>query len=77
VKRFRNAARSYGPFAFDCAALAQPHDDCMFAALNHTDLYTHFGEVWPEVRAFIRDGRFTSGANRTPPQQDALDAKKH
>jgi hypothetical protein len=72
VKRFRNAARSYGPFAFGCADFAQPHDDCIFVALNHSEFYTRFGEIWPEVRAFIRDGRFTETAVRTPPQRDAL-----
>ena len=72
VTRFRNRARSYGPFEFDCAALDQPHDDCIFAELNHGELYTRFGEVWPELRAFIRDGRFTLAADRTPPEQDAL-----
>src|SRR5687768_7016385 len=71
VKRFRNTARSYGPFAFDCRDLAQPHDDCIFAAMNHGELYTRFGEVWPELHAFIRDGRFTATAERTPPKRDA------
>jgi hypothetical protein len=68
VKRFRNTARAYGPYAFDCADLAQPHDDCIYAALNHGELYTRFDEIWPELRAFLRDGRFTGGAPRTAPR---------
>ena len=76
LKRFRDTARSYGPFAFGCGDLAQPYDDCMFVAVNHTDLYSRFAEVWPDVRAFIREGRFTATAERTPPAQDALAAAK-
>ena len=67
VKRFRTTARSYGPFAFECGAFAQPHDDCMFAAMSHDELYTRFGEIWPELHAFIREGRFTPTAKRTAP----------
>lgn len=69
VKRFRTTARSYGPFAFDCRDLAQPHDDCIFAAVNHNELYTRFGEIWPELRAFIREGRFTATADRIAPKE--------
>lgn len=76
VKRFAGTARSYGTFALDCHDFAQPYDDCMFAAVNHNDLYMRFGEIWPEVRAFIRDGRFTASAERTPPKHDALSAAK-
>jgi hypothetical protein len=75
VLRYQEKARSYGPFAFDCAALSQPHDDCIFVPMHHTELYTRFGEVWPELRAFIRDSRFTAQAERTPPQHDTLAAK--
>jgi hypothetical protein len=35
--------------------------------MNHDQLYARFGEVWPEVRSFIRTGRFSASANRTPP----------
>lgn len=69
IKRFARAAAAYGPYTFDCAAFAQPHDDCMFVPLNHAELYTRFGEVWPDVRAFIRDGRFPATADRTPPEK--------
>ena len=68
VKRFSKAAQSYGPYEFDCADLAQPYDDCIYAALNHGELYTRFAEVWPELRAFIKDGRFTAAAERTAPR---------
>jgi hypothetical protein len=67
VKRFARTAQSYGPYAFDCDSLGQAFDDCMFVAMNHSQLYPQFGDVWPEVRAFIRNGRFTDAANRTPP----------
>jgi hypothetical protein len=35
--------------------------------MSHDELYPRFAEVWPEVRSFIRTGRFTPDANRTPP----------
>lgn len=75
VRRYQSTARSYGAFAFDCDELTQPHDDCMFVALNHTELYTRFEEVWPELRVFIRDSRFSATAERTPPSVDALAAQ--
>lgn len=68
VKRFHKTASSYGPFEFDCGELGQPSDDCIYAALNHGQLYTRFGDLWPELRAFIRDGRFTARAERTAPR---------
>lgn len=72
VRKHQKAARAYGPFDFECKAFTQPHDDCIFVAINHTDLYLRFGEVWPELRAFMRDQRFTARADRMPPQHDAL-----
>ncbi len=67
-------ARSYGPFRFDCEAFAQRFDDCTFVTWNHDDLYVRFATVWPEVLSLIRTGRFSAGANRTPPDGDALAA---
>lgn len=67
VRRFARTAREYGPYQFECAAFAQRYDDCAYLAMAHDDVYERFAEVWPEVRAFIRDGRFSAGAVRTPP----------
>ena len=67
-----NDADAYGPFEFDCDALGQPHDDCAFVPMNHSDLYVRFAEVWPEVVAFIRTGRFSVAADRTPPADVSL-----
>lgn len=69
LQRFRNTAQAYGPFAFGCEALAQPHDDCIFVAIDHNELYTRFDEIWPEILAFIRDRRFTAAAERSPPSK--------
>ncbi len=70
VRRHEQAARAYGPLAFDCAAFGQRHDDCAFVAMHHEDIYLRFAEVWPELLAFIRSGRFTEAANRvTPPDR--------
>ena len=46
---------------------------CM-SGLNHDELYVRFAEVWPEVLAFIRTGRFSSAADRTAPRGDPLAA---
>jgi hypothetical protein len=70
IKRFAATADRRGPYHFACDAFTQRYDDCLYVALNHTELYTHFSAVWPDVRSFIRTGRFTPSANRTPPDLD-------
>lgn len=67
LRRFATSARRQGPYRFQCDAFEQRYDDCMYVAMNHDELYARFSEVWPEVRSFIRSGRFTPSANRTPP----------
>ena len=72
IKKHEDAARGYGPFRFECDAFLQRYEDCMYVPMNHDELYTRFADVWPELLAFIRTGRFTSAANRTPPAGDPL-----
>ena len=72
IKGHEQTARSYGPFHFECDAFMQAHDDCVYLRLSHDEFYTRFAEVWPELLAFIRAGRFTDAANRTPPAGDPL-----
>ena len=67
IRRFATAASRQGPYQFECSALGQPYEDCMYVAMSHDEVYVRFAEVWPEVRAFIRNGRFTGSADRTPP----------
>jgi len=67
IRKHASTARSYGAYEFECGAFQQRHDDCLFVTMNHDQLYARFGEVWPEVRSFIRTGRFSASANRTPP----------
>jgi hypothetical protein len=76
VRKHHETARSYGPFTFECAAFSQPHDDCVYVAMNHTELYRRFAEVWPGIHTFIRDHRFPAIAQRTPPSGDPLAARK-
>lgn len=71
IKRHESTARGYGAYKFECAAFRQRYDDCLYVGLNHDELYARFGEVWPEVRLFIRTGRFSASANRTPPDAGA------
>jgi hypothetical protein len=70
VRDHEKTARSYGPLRFDCDAYGQRHGDCMYVNMNHDELYVRFAEVWPEVLAFIRTGRFTNTADRAPPTGD-------
>ena len=70
VRKHEAAARAYGPFTFGCDSFLQRHDDCLYVAMDHDDLYVRFAEVWPELRAFIHTGRFTEAANRTAPVDD-------
>ena len=70
LRRFATLARRQGPYRFECDALGQRYDDCLYVSMNHDELYARFAEVWPEVRAFIRSGHFTPSANRTPPDEE-------
>jgi len=72
IRDHEQTARSYGAFRFECDAFEQRYDDCMYVNLNHDELYLRFAEVWPEVLTFIRSGRFSSAAGRTPPRGDPL-----
>ena len=67
IKHHEKTARGYGAFHFECDAFMQRYEDCMYVPLNHDELYNQFAEVWPELLAFIRTGRFSSTVNRTPP----------
>jgi hypothetical protein len=73
IRRRADKARRLGPYDFACDAFRQPYDDCFYLALNHNELYARFAEAWPEVRSFIRTGRFSESADRVPPVDgDAL-----
>jgi len=72
VRRYEAEARKYGPFAFACDSFQQRHDDCLYVAMNHDEIYERFAEIWPELLAFARSGRFSVAADRNPPVEDAL-----
>lgn len=72
IRRHEKRAREYGPFRFDCDSFRQQFDDCLYLPMNHDELYVRFAEVWPEWLSFIRTGRFSGAANRTPPAGDSL-----
>ena len=76
VKRHAATALSYGPLRFACDQFSQRYDDCAFMPFSHDDMYRRFPDVWPEVKAFIRSGRFTDDATRTPPAGDLLSPAK-
>ena len=75
ITHHAKAARALGPVSFSCDALGQRYDDCGYVALNHNELYTHFGDIWPELRTFLQTGRFSPAMNRTPPLGDPLLSK--
>jgi hypothetical protein len=77
IKQHEKAARAYGDFRFDCNAFMQRYEDCAYVAMNHNELYKRFSELWPDLLAFIRTGRFSSAANRTPPAGDPLAGALH
>ena len=70
IKRYAAEAKRQGPYDFACDALKQRYDDCVYVPMNHNELYSGFSKIWPDVRTFIRTGRFTTSANRTPPASD-------
>jgi hypothetical protein len=72
IRKRATLVKSYGPIQFECDALAQRHDDCMYVPLSHDQLYVRFADVWPEVLSFIKSGHFTADANRSVPTGDAL-----
>ena len=72
IRRYEKRAREYGLFRFECDSFLQQFDDCLFLPMNHDELYVRFAEVWPELLTFIRTGRFSRAANRTPPAGDSL-----
>jgi hypothetical protein len=76
IRKHAQAARRQGPFQFDCVSFGQRYDDCLYVAMNHDELYVRFAEVWPDLRTFMRSGRFTAAANRTPPSGDPLAATR-
>ena len=76
IKRYADAARLDGPFDFDCGAFGQRYDDCLYLPLSHNDVYARFADVWPEIGTFIRTGRFSDAADRTPPIDDPLPRRK-
>jgi hypothetical protein len=72
IRRYERLAREQGPFRFECDAFLQRYDDCLYLPMNHDELYVRFAEAWPELLTFMRTGRFTSAADRTPPPGDPL-----
>jgi hypothetical protein len=59
IRRFAASAARYGPYRFECEASGQRYDDCGYVAMSHDELYERFAEVWPDIRVFIRSGRFS------------------
>ena len=76
MKRFAKTADRQGVYDFECDAFRQRHEDCIYTPLDHTELYSHFAEVWPEVLTFIRGGRFSVTADRTPPPSTTLAGRR-
>jgi hypothetical protein len=72
IKHYEKTARGYGAFHFECDAFTQRYDDCIYVSMRHDEIYNRFAEVWPEMLAFIRTGRFSQAANRMPPTGDPL-----
>jgi len=76
IRKHERAARQRGPFQFECGALRQRYDDCLYIPMNHDDLYRNFAAVWPELLTFIRTTHFTDTADRTPPVGDPFQRER-
>jgi hypothetical protein len=72
IRHHAREAAAGGPFDAACGAFRQRYDDCAYLPLSHDQMYSRFADVWPDVKAFIRVGRFTDGAIRTAPSASAL-----
>ncbi len=72
IRKRQAKALSYGPLRFECDSFQQRYDDCAYIPLNHDGLYVNIAQVWPDVLAFIRQGRFTDTADRTMPAISGL-----
>jgi hypothetical protein len=66
VLRYMRAGLTFDQNELACNSFGQHYDDCAYIPFDHGELYTHFTELWPELRAFIRTGQFTAGARRQP-----------
>jgi hypothetical protein len=74
IRHHAQDAIAAGPFDARCAVFQQRYDDCAYVAMRHDELYSRFVDIWPDVEAFTRDGRFTAQAARIAPSPAALSA---
>ena len=72
IRHHAAEATAAGPFNFRCGAFHQRYDDCAYIPMSHDDVYKQFADLWPDVEAFIRTGRFREDAVRTAPSSAAL-----
>jgi hypothetical protein len=72
IRHHAKDALAAGPLDARCEAFQQKYDDCAYVAMSHDELYSRFADLWPDVEAFVRGGRFTEQASRTPPSTEAL-----
>lgn len=66
VRRRRKRALALKSLSFDPADLGQEHDAVLHVRFNHTEMYTHFEVIGPELLHFFRHGDFTDQARRVP-----------
>ena len=72
IRHHAAEAAAAGSFNARCEAFRQPYDDCAYIPMSHDDVYKQFADLWPDVEAFIRTGRFRVDAVRTAPSAAAL-----
>lgn len=70
IRRHKKTTLSMGEVRWDMAQFGQEHDDFLYTWLDHDDMYERFDVVGPEIFNFIKNGRFSEQARRTPYDSD-------
>ena len=77
IKRYASTARGYGAYGSNAARSGSVTTTACMSRSITTSSTRGSREVWPEVRSFIRTGRFSAAANRTPPGSGATGGPDH
>ena len=66
IRKHKKTTMAMGALRWDLAQFEQAHDDAFYTWLNHDDMYSRFDVIGNDILYFIKNGRFTEGAKRTP-----------
>lgn len=66
MKFFRKKIFGYGPIRWDATSFQQRFDDLIYTPLNHTQMYTRFDIIGPDIIHFLEHGQFRKATRRIP-----------